>query len=422
MHIVIVGNGIAGVTAARNVRKRDAAARVTLVSGESDHHWSRPALMYLYMGHMRYRDAKPYEDGFWAKNRIELVRGWVERIDREGRRLHFADGRELGYDKLLLAMGSVPNRFGWPGESLRRVQGLYSLQDLIALEQVTPELRRAVIVGGGLIGVELAEMLHSRGVHVTLLVREAAYWDRVLPAEEAAMVGRVVREAGIDLRLATELREVHDDGSGAVGAVTTSAGERLRCELVGLTVGVRPRAELAAAAGLAVGRGVLVDPTLRTSDERVYAAGDCAELQWPDGRRTVEQVWYTGRAQGEVAAANLCGQAMAYQPGVWFNSAKFFDLEYQVYGEVPAKRATEDEHLYWEHPGGRQALRVVARGGRVVGVQGMGLRLRHRLCERWIAERAPVTEVLARLDEAWFEPELSERPVAALQAALGGAR
>jgi NADPH-dependent 2,4-dienoyl-CoA reductase/sulfur reductase-like enzyme len=422
VHVVILGNGIAGVTAARHLRKRDAAARITLVSGESDHHWSRPALMYIYLGHMKYRDTKPYEDDFWPRNRIELVRGWVTRLDVEGRRLEFADGRTLGWDKLVLATGSVPNRFGWPGQELRRVQGLYSLQDLVALEQVSPQVRRAVIVGGGLIGVELAEMLHSRGIHVTILVRERGYSNTVLPAEESAMVGRVLRRAGIDLRLSTELVEIHDDGSGAVGAVTTSAGDRLPCELVGLTAGVRPRIELAAAAGLQVGRGVRVDAQLRTSAPEVYAAGDCAEIVLPGGGSLVQQVWYTGRAQGEVVAANLCGEGLAYRPGTWFNSAKFFDLEYQVYGSVPVMPDAQHEHLYWEGPDGLRSLRVVGRGGVVVGMQAMGLRLRHRVCERWIAERLPTAEALARLEEAWFEPELQERPTAAVRAALGGGR
>lgn len=419
MHVVIVGNGIAGVTAARHLRKRDAQVRITLVSGESDHHWSRPALMYIFMGHMSYRDTKPYEDGFWAKNRIELKRAWVSAIDRPGKQLVFVGGETLVYDKLLLATGSVPNRFGWPGQDLRRVQGMYSLQDLVALERCAADISHAVLVGGGLIGIELAEMLHSRGVHVTFLVREARYWSRVLPPEESAMVGRVVAEAGIDLRLSTELVEIHDDGTGAVGGVTTSTGERILCQFVGLTAGVHPRVELAREAGLEVGRGVVVDAHLKTQDPDIFAAGDCAEIVLDDGKRLLQQVWYTGRFQGEIAAANLLGGSLTHQAGVWFNSAKFIDLEYQVYGEVPSQVVSGDEHMYWEHPAGRRAVRVVGRGGAVIGVQGMGVRLRHRVCERWIAEQFTVEQVLANLDEALFDPEFTDRPTAAIHAGSG---
>ncbi len=418
MHVVILGNGIAGVTAARTVRKRSRDARITVVSGESDHHWSRPALMYVYMGHMRYRDTKPYEDRFWTDNRIELVRGWVAGVDVAGHALAFTDGRRLPYDRLVLATGSVSNRFGWPGQDLDRAHGMVSLQDLVALERVTPRLRRAVVVGGGLIGIELAEMLHSRHVPVTMLVREDGYWRNVLPPEEAAMVGRAIARAGFDLRLSTELAEIHDDGHGGVGAVTTSAGDRIACEFVGLTAGVRPNLSAVAGSDIETGRGVLVDEQLRTSAPDVFAAGDCAEVVTDGGDRFVEQVWYTGRAQGEVVAENVLGGARRYRRGIWFNSAKFLDLEYQTYGSVPPAPRDGVEHLYWEHPSGRRAVRIVHRGGVFIGLNAMGVRLRHRVCEAWIRDRVPVDQVIARLHEAHFDPELHRRYEPAMRAAF----
>lgn len=172
MHIVIIGNGITGVTAARELRKLKPDWRITIVSGESDHHYSRPALMYIYMGHMRYEHTKPYEDSFWHTNKLELVRAWVQRIDTQKKELVLDRGAPLRWDKLAIATGSVTNKFGWPGQDLRGVQGLYGLQDLELLEENTRGCSRAVIVGGGLIGIELAEMLHTRGIHVTFLVRE----------------------------------------------------------------------------------------------------------------------------------------------------------------------------------------------------------------------------------------------------------
>jgi NADPH-dependent 2,4-dienoyl-CoA reductase/sulfur reductase-like enzyme len=418
MHVVIIGNGVTGVSVARHLRKGSGEVRVTLVSGESDHHWSRPALMYLYMGHMRFSDVKPYEDHFWADHRIDLVRGWVERIDTEGRRLHLADGRVLDWDELVLATGSVPNRFGWPGQDLDRVHGMYSIQDLVALERATPRLKRCVVVGGGLIGIELAEMLHSRHIPVTLLVREALYWDNVLPREEAAMVVRAIERAGFDLRLQTELKEIHDDGQGAAGGVTTSAGDRIDCQFVGLTAGVRPNLSLVRDSPIETDRGVLVDEQLRASVPHVWAAGDCAQITTEAGERYLQQVWYTGKAQGEVLAANLLGAGRRYDRGVWFNSAKFLHIEYQTYGDVPNRPTDGVTHHYWEHPDGKTALRLVERGGAFVGLNAMGLRIRHRVAERWIRDRATIAQVLDHLDEAHFDPELHRRHTAAIRAAL----
>ena len=142
------------------------------------------------------------------------------------------------------------------------------------------------------------------------------------------MINRHILENGIDLRLSTELNEIVDDGSGRACAVITNHGERIECGYVGLTAGVQPNVSFLKGGPLAINRGILVDDFLATNIPDVYAAGDCAELQSPrPGRRPVEAVWYVGRMMGETAAYNLCDYGVEYDPGVWFNSAKFIDIE-----------------------------------------------------------------------------------------------
>jgi NAD(P)H-nitrite reductase large subunit len=411
MSIVIIGNGVAGVTAARTIRKLDPQVGITIVSGESDHHWSRPALMYIYMGHMRFKDTKPYQDHFWKKNRIDLVRGWVTRIDTESKQLELDGARSLGYDQLILAIGSKANKFGWPGQDLRRVGGMVSLQDLAAIESASPGLRHAAIVGGGLIGVELAEMFHSRGIEVSFLVRENNYWTNVLPAEEAALVSQVIRDEHIDLRLGAELREIVDDGSGQACAIVDGSGEHTPVGFVGLTAGVRPNIAICAGTGIETGRGILVDRGLATNVDGVYAVGDCAEIVTEgDARNIIQAVWYTGRMQGEVVGRAVLGLDAHYDPGVWFNSAKFFDLEYQVYGTVPGEQSPDqEESVYWQADDGRRSCRIVLRGDKVIGFNLLGIRFRHRVCERWIQEERSLDDVLKNLKEACFDPELYRR-------------
>lgn len=407
MHIAILGNGVAGITAARFIRKLS-DHRITVISAETEHFFSRTALMYVYMGHMRYEDIKPYDDGFWRKNRIDLIKAYADRIDFGAKVLHTREGHTIRYDKLLLATGSVSSRFGWPGQELEGVRGLYSYQDLEYMERHSQGLQRAVIVGGGLIGIEMAEMFHSRHIPVTFLVREENYWDMVLPPEESAMIGRHIREQGVDLRLSTELKEIVDDGTGRACAVITSRGERIGCGFVGLTAGVEPNIGFLKNKELETGRGILVDDHLQTSIPDVYVAGDCAQLRQPrPGRRAIEAVWYMGRMMGETAAYNLCGRPAAYDPGIWFNAAKFFDIEYQVYGHVPARLPDEFATLYWEHPGGRKSIRLVydKAEGRIQGFNLMGVRYRQEVCEKWIREKAHIEEVLRHLGLANFDPE-----------------
>jgi NAD(P)H-nitrite reductase large subunit len=405
--IIIIGNGIAGITAAREIRKGGDHA-ITVISSETDHFFSRTALMYIYMGHMRYEHTKPYEDWFWKKNRIELMRARVSKVDSDNKLLHTDDGRELDYDALIIASGSRSNKFGWPGQDLDGVQGLYHLQDLESMERFTKGIDRAVIVGGGLIGVEMAEMLHTRDIPVTFLVREKAWMGHIFPAEESAMIQRQMARNHIDLRLATELDRVEGDAQGRVRAVVTKDGEEIPCQFLGLTVGVSPNIAFLEGSGIETQKGVLVDEQLRTSLADVYAIGDCAQVREPrPGRRPVEPLWYTGRIMGQTVARTICDEATAYDPGIWFNSAKFFDLEWQVYGEVPSTLPEGTETLYWQDAARDVAIRINYRADDhvVTGFNVMGIRYRHELCHEWLRDERPLDFVLQNLGAANFDPE-----------------
>lgn len=407
MKIIIIGNGISGITAARFIRKLS-DHEITVISAETEHFFSRTALMYIYMGHMRYEDTKPYEDWFWGKNRIELLHTYIKGVNTAAKQLQTVEGKTISYDKLILATGSASNKFGWPGQDLDGVHGLYSYQDLEAMERHSAGLKRAVIVGGGLIGIEMAEMFHSRNIPVTFLVREKKYWNMVLPSEESDMVSRHIRENHIDLRLETELKEIIDDGNGRACAVITKTGERIDCGFVGLTAGVHPNIKFLADSGIETQKGIMVNEFLETNVPDVYAIGDCAQIKEPyPGRRPIEAIWYTGRMMGETVAYNICSKKTAYNPGTWFNSAKFFEIEYQVYGDVQAHPPEHHQSIYWEHPDGRKSIRIVfdKNNQQILGFNLMGVRYRHEVCEKWLQEKTSLEEVLENLSLANFDPE-----------------
>ena len=172
MRVVIIGNGITGVSAAIRIRQLQPTWEINIISGESSYHYSRPAMMYIFMGHMTYEGTKPYADSFWGEQRIGLLKQWVTKIDIENKKLYLDTTRILPYDKLLIATGSKSNRFDRVGDHLNGVQGLYNLDDLKLLYRNVEKTKQAVIVGGGLIGIELGEMLYSRHIEVTFLIRE----------------------------------------------------------------------------------------------------------------------------------------------------------------------------------------------------------------------------------------------------------
>jgi len=407
MHIVIIGNGISGISCARHIRKLS-DHRITVISSESEHFYSRTALMYIFMGHMRFEDTKPYEDWFWSKNRIDLMHGHVTNVDCTSKNIDLKNGNTVAYDKLVIATGSASNKFGWPGQDLPGVQGLYNLQDLHSMNENTLGIDRAVIVGGGLIGIEMAEMLLSRSIPVTFLVRESSFWNRVLPAGESDMINRHIIEHGIDLRLSTELNEILPGSDGKVAAVTTKEGERIECGFVGLTVGVHPNIGFLENSGIETEKGILVNEFLETNQKDVYAIGDCAQHRQPlSDRRPVEQVWYTGKMQGVTLAHNICTGKMAYQPGNWFNSAKFLDIEYQTYGIVPANLPDSHDSIYWEHQDGKKCIRLVyeKESGLFTGINTFGIRYRHHAFDQFLTEKRDLPYVVENLGAANFDPE-----------------
>ena len=188
----------------------------------------------------------------------------------------------------------------------------------------------------------------------------------------------------------------------------TAQGEELACEFVGITIGVKPNIAFLQDSPVQTGRGVLVNQYLETNVEEVYAAGDCAEFADPKpGHPPVEQLWYTGRMQGETVAHTICGLRKRYERGVWFNSAKFFTVEYQTYGQVNPVPEAGETSLFWQHPGGKKSVRITYQkeSGVVTGFTLLGVRYRHEVCDRWIREGYPIEQVLQHLGEANFDPE-----------------
>ena len=410
-HVVIIGNGISGVTAARHIRKLS-DKKITIISTETDYFFSRTALMYIYMGHMKFEHTQPYEPWFWEKNNINLKKGFVTNINTSNKEITFKNDEKLSFDTLIIATGSKPNKFGWPGQDLKGVMGMYHKQDLENLEKYAPDnktCKRAVIVGGGLIGIELAEMLHSRNIPITFLVREQSFWNKVLPAEESAMITKEILDNHIDLRCGVNLKEIKSDKNGQVKSVIIAeTSEEIECNVVGLTAGVSPNIDFLKSSDIEIGRGVKVNRFLETNIKDIYAVGDCAEQNEAIGqRRVIEAVWYTGRMMGETVAQTICDNRTEYKPGHWFNSAKFIDIEYQTYGWIWAQPKENEARFYWEHQSGKKCIHINydKNTRKFIGINTFGIRMRHEFFNAVLTDKKSVEHVLEHLADANFDPE-----------------
>lgn len=408
-HIVILGNGISGITAAIEIRKRSNCI-ISIISNETAYFYSRTALMYVYMGQMKFEQTLPYENSFWKKNKINLIFDEATNVDTENKKINLKNSI-LAYDILIIACGSKPAFYNWKGQDLIGVQGLYSVKDLRKLEENTQNCKQAIIVGGGLIGVEMAEMLHSRDIPTSILVREKTYWQNVLPSEEGKIIENEIKKHGINLKLETELEEIIGENN-VVSSIKTKQGETLPCNFVGICTGVTPNIDFLKNTAIETDKGILVNEYLETNILNIYAIGDCAQHKNPlPERKKLEQVWYTGKIMGETIAKTICGEKTAYQPGIWFNSAKFFTLEYQVYGTINTMSNNENESFYWENENKNMALRISYNKSNkfINGIHSIGMRLKQNICENWIKNNNTIDKVVEELNKANFNPEFYKK-------------
>jgi NADPH-dependent 2,4-dienoyl-CoA reductase/sulfur reductase-like enzyme len=430
MHYVIVGNGVAGMEAALALRGRESAARITIVSDEHDHFFSRPALMYVFAGQTTLKDTEPFDRGLYERMGFDRVRRRMASVATSRKELVFEDGSRLAYDKLLLTLGSKGRAAPWPGSEGSGVHCFVTLRDLEGLDRHAQRGGRAVVIGGGLIGVEAAEILHDRGLQVTFLIRDHWYFPLALDAAESALVTEHMRELGVDVRTGATVDTVVRGEGGGLRAVRLDGGEEVACDLVVAAIGVVPNTKCLESTDILLAKGgaIEVDDHLKASAPEVYAAGDCANVTWADGTRRPEQLWYTARDQGRVVAQVMLGDDVTYRRGAWYNSAKFFDIEWTTAGWVPTSLNWDDTLLapvpeirswFQRTPGQFVSQRIVVKGERVVGFNMLGSRWDHEPLLQWIHERRSLAYVLDHLPEAQFDEEFMPRFRITSEARLG---
>lgn len=421
-HFAIIGNGVAGIQAAFEIRRRHGAdrAKITVISDETKYFFSRTALMYAYMNQLQRPDLEPHERNIYDKRDIELIHDRVVDLNAESQVLECRDGQSIEYDKLLLAVGANPRMIPFEGldSTGEGVVNFVSMQDLDECERLTWSTDEAVVVGGGLIGVELVECLDFHGVDVTFLVREPFFWPVGLHEREGDIITEHIRSHGIDIRHEEELAEIIPASEGGrVEAVESSTGERYPCQMLGIAIGVAPNIEWLDGVKTPpeTDRGIFVDRSFETSLDNVWAAGDCTEIQMGDGERRLETIWYSAKREGRLAGMSMLGDEVDYEPPTFYNSAKFMDIEYTTVGQVTnAEPGTRT--LYRKMPDEPISQRLVLDDSdRVVGFNMLGSRWDHTTLIEWVEQGRRLDWVLDHLEEAQFDVEFGQTDLSAMK-------
>jgi NAD(P)H-nitrite reductase large subunit len=308
----------------------DKAGSIAIVSDEPYPVYSRPLISeYLAekctLERMLFRPSDFYE-----KNDIQTFLGKkVKQLDPAEHKVELEDGSKIRWEKLLLATGGSPIMPKIEGLEKRGVFTFTTLDDTKAIDQCLTGKARAVVIGGGLLGVSATEALAKRGVEVAIVEMKERILNVMLDEEASSMEEEALKRLGVNIITGHTVAKINSGLSGEiVSSVTLDDGNRLLCNLVVLAIGVLPRAELAADAGIKINRGIVVDRYMRTSHPDVYACGDAAEAyDFIYGENRLTPVWPNAYLGGRVAGFNMAGIPTEYQGGTALNSLKYFGLD-----------------------------------------------------------------------------------------------
>ena len=363
LRYVVVGGGLAGAKAAEALRDSGATGPVTVVAAEPDAPYERPPLTKEFLkGEKEFDSFRALAEDWYGRHEVEVrQRSRATAIDRAARTVALEDGSTLGYDRLLIATGADPLKLPVPGADaaplhyLRRLSHARRLRDAIS-----PGGRRVVIVGAGWIGLEVAAAARGYGNEVTVIEMGANPLERALGAEVGAFFGRVHREEGVDLRTGSGVAAF--ETAGDVTTVIDSSGNRFDGDVVVVGAGIRPAIGLGKDAGLDVGRGILTNASLQTSDPAIWAAGDAAEAYHPYlGRHLHVEHWSFALNSGKAA-----GQSMAGQDVTFDRVPYFYTDQYDVGMEYSGTTEGYDRVLFRGDPAGREFIAFWLADGKVL--------------------------------------------------------
>jgi len=384
--IVIVGGGLGAARTAEQLRRSEFSGRITIVSDETHLPYDRPPLSKEVL-RKEVDDVALKPRAYYDENDIVLRLGSAATsLDTAAQTVTLADGAVLGYDELVIATGLVPRRIpAFP--DLEGIRVLRSFDESMALRRHATEAQRAVVIGAGFIGCEVAASLRSLGVDVVLVEPLPTPLAAVLGEQIGGLVARLHRDEGVDVRTGVSVAEVR--GQGHVDSVVLSDGTELTADLVVVGIGSRPATEWLDGSGVAVDNGVICDEVGRTTVPNVWALGDVASWRDSTGHQVRVEHWSNVADQARVVVPAMLGQDVPSAVVVPYFWSDQYDVKIQCLGEP---EATDIVHLIEDD--GRKFLAYYERDGVVVGVVGGGMPGKVMKVRAKIAGAAPIAELL----------------------------
>lgn len=338
MKYVIIGNSTAAIAAVEGIRQVDRQGEITIISKEEHHTYSRPLISYYIGGKIDGQRMKYRPDNFYADNNVSFLGGTeAKAIDRERKLVMLSDKRQIGYDKLLIATGSTPFVPPFKGlEKVNKYHTFYTFNDALELEKELAPNKKILIVGGGLIGLKCAEGVYGKAAKITVVDKSHKLLSSILDDEGSQIVKELLEKKGISLKLSADLTHFEEKAAYFVD------GSCEEFDILVIAIGVRGNTALAKDSGLTVNQGVLIDAHMRTNDENIYSAGDCAEgYDMLLEKKRVLALLPNAYFQGETAGRNMAGRNEEYVSGIPMNAIGLFGLHMVSAGVYEGESVTK---------------------------------------------------------------------------------
>ncbi len=326
---LIIGNSAGGIGAAEAIRQVDRSGFITIISDEPYPAYSRPLISKYLAGECKIEKMLFRPSDFYEKNSIRALPGRkAVQLDTKGHTVKIDDGTVIAWGQLLLATGGSPIIPQMEGGNSPAVFTFTTLDDARAIDHYIKKGMRAVVIGGGLIGVSVTEALVKRGVRVTIIEMKDRILNTILDETTSTMATAILEKHGVKIITNHTVTEINSEvTTDRIHAVTLDDSRGISCEAVIVAIGVRPRLELAASAGIKVNRGIIVDRTMKTSKSDIYACGDAAEAyDFIQGENRVTPIWPNAYLGGRVAGFNMAGVSTEYTGATSMNSLNYFGM------------------------------------------------------------------------------------------------
>jgi NAD(P)H-nitrite reductase large subunit len=386
---VVIGNGVAGSTAAEHLRKNSPTADVTLLAGEPYPLYNRVALPIFLKGRVQEKNVmmrtREVQEARGVKLKLDT---WVTGICTDERTVVTADGTAFPYDRLLLATGGVPHPLPLPGADLHGVYQFQTLDDTKDLIARCEESESAVALGGSYIGYELAEAFSHRGLHTTWIMRGDRFLRRLLDEDGGRVVDLLAKDRGVDVIYNDWADEIHGK-DGVPTSVSTTGGRSAPADMVGYGIGLRYYTELAESIGLDVRKAVITDEYLRTSHQDVFAAGDVAEFyDVIINRHNQMGTWDNAASHGRLVAQNMLGNQLVYIEVPTYVTT-MFGSRLSVLGLTPESHPDLEREVQFNTET-RKYRALFFHEGKLVGAVIIGILKGRRKLEELIKGRHPI--------------------------------